>query len=77
MSFCKKYEINDLLISIGRGHEGGFNIFLDLDQTLINSVLLEKDSNSDDEYFDFRKYKEKAKLFHFENLIIKHILCLI
>ena len=44
------------------------NIFLDLDQTLINSVLLEKDSNSDDEYFDFRKYKEKAKLFHFENM---------
>ena len=43
MSFCKKYEINDLLISIGRGHEGGFNIFLDLDSAAIVEAINTKD----------------------------------
>lgn len=45
------------------------NIFLDIDQTLIAAVPLVIDEDDEDEdFFDFRKYKEKAKRFDFENM---------
>lgn len=44
------------------------NIFLDIDQTLIDAVPLVLDDDEDEEFFDFRKYKEKAKIFDFENM---------
>ena len=50
------------------------NIFLDIDQTLIDAVriqfnLSKSDYDDDDEdFFDFLKHKEKAKKFNFENM---------
>ena len=44
------------------------NILLDIDQTLIDAVPLVLDEDDDEEFFDFRKYKEKAKRFDFENM---------
>ena len=37
------------------------NILLDIDQTLIDAVPLVLDEDDEEEFFDFRKYKEKAK----------------
>ena len=44
------------------------NILLDIDQTLIDAVPLVLDEEDDEEFFDFRKYKEKARRFDFENM---------
>jgi hypothetical protein len=43
------------------------NIFLDIDQTLIAAVPLEKE-DVDDECYNFQKHKKKARLFKFENM---------
>lgn len=47
------------------------NILLDLDQTLIAAVPLVKEDDEDeeeDQFYDFGKYKKKARLFDFENM---------